>query len=109
MTEKIDRTSYRPAQVNVSEIASLVKSHPEISVVDQYNQQLEELFLLRNPQYKFNKEYKEPLQNFIIETRSKQAPEEDGTWFYFPWNNQLVHYLPEDLHFEMRTGRNKNL
>lgn len=32
-----------------------------------------------------------------------------GTWAWFPWISTLVHFLPEDLHTELRTGRNRNL
>jgi hypothetical protein len=35
--------------------------------------------------------------------------ETTGTWFYFPWNNKLIHFLPEEEYLELRTARNKNL
>lgn len=32
-----------------------------------------------------------------------------GVWAWFPWISTLMHVLPEDLHTELRTGRNRNL
>jgi hypothetical protein len=98
---------YLPVPVRSIEIEQLKKQHPELIITDSYRDQLEELFLLRNPRFKFDKNYQEPLAAFLKEQNPDGTA--DGNWFYFPWSNTLAHYLPEPVHFEMRTGRNKNL
>jgi molybdopterin/thiamine biosynthesis adenylyltransferase len=78
-------------------------------VVDQYERNLEELFLLRNPRCRFDKNYAQALAAFKKTHFGKRPPKAAGRWFYYPWSETLVHFLPEKLHFELRTGRNKNL
>ena len=100
-----DQSSYKSVAVSRGGIDGLVKKHPEIAVVDELRRNLEELFLLRNPAYRFDKNYQSAFEKFF-------APYDKAdfdNWFYFPWLNSLVRYLPEDLHLELRTGRNKYL
>lgn len=100
------KIAWRPIQIHhPAEIQHIKNRHPELTIVDQYEQQLEDVFLLRHPQYRFNHNYQKPFQNFV----KKQVQQKTGNWFYFPWLNSLIHVLPENLHLEMRTGRNRNL
>jgi tRNA threonylcarbamoyladenosine dehydratase len=32
-----------------------------------------------------------------------------GNWFYYPWLRTVIHFLPDAMHQELRTGRNRNL
>ncbi|PIR82244.1 thiamine biosynthesis protein ThiF [Candidatus Kaiserbacteria bacterium CG10_big_fil_rev_8_21_14_0_10_59_10] len=80
-----------------------------LRVIDEYETLLEDLFFIRNPRFKFDENHERELEAFIDEYKGKQRLEDLGEWFYFPWNHSLVHYLPEDEHFEIRTARNKNL
>ena len=75
---------------------------PSPKVVDCFDEQVKELFFIRNPQFRFNK-YSD--QEFI--EFKKRTP--SGLWHYFPWLNTAVHLLPESEFFELRTARNKNL
>jgi molybdopterin/thiamine biosynthesis adenylyltransferase len=78
-------------------------------VLDTYREQLEDLFLIRNPKYKFNKNYQGEFEIFL-KSHSLGKPLQDcGKWVYFPWNKTLVHYLDDATHQEIRTARNKNL
>ena len=78
-------------------------------VLDYYGAMLKELFLVRNPQYRFNPNYETELAAFIKDHAGGKPLEEAGNWFYFPWNKLLAHYLPDAMHQELRTARNKNL
>lgn len=78
-------------------------------VVDRFDLLLEDLFLIRNPKYKFIKDYRAELAAFTEEYIGGKFPEESGVWFYFPWNSTLAHYLPAAEHLELRTARNKYL
>ncbi len=78
-------------------------------VIDNYADLVEELFLIRNPGYRFNKNYKGHFDEFIKEHLDGKTSAEAGSWFYFPWNRLLIHYLPDDMHQELRTARNRNI
>jgi hypothetical protein len=80
-----------------------------VVVVDRYDLLLEDLFLIRNPRFKFIKEYQEELRAFTAEYAKGQPMEEVGEWFFFPWNKTLAHYLPHEEHQEIRTARNRNI
>jgi molybdopterin/thiamine biosynthesis adenylyltransferase len=77
-------------------------------VIDTYRLQLEDLFLIRNPHFRFNKNYQKDLTKFVKEHTKGLPLEKCGNWVYFPWNGLLVHYLEDSLHQELRTARNKN-
>lgn len=78
-------------------------------IVDAYDALLDELFQVRNPKYKFIPEYKEDCAAFKKDYLAGKPMEEDGEWFYFPYAKNLIHYLPDAVHQELRTARNKNL
>jgi len=84
------------------------KYHVDI-LIDDYDKQLEELFLIRNPRMRFVHDYKQELNNFIELETSSQDLKFCGTWFYFESSRTLMHYFHEEQHFELRTARNKNL
>jgi molybdopterin/thiamine biosynthesis adenylyltransferase len=77
-------------------------------VIDTYRLQLEDLFLIRNPRFRFNKNYQKDFAKFVKEHTKELPLEKCGNWVYFPWNGFLVHYLEDSLHQELRTARNKN-
>jgi molybdopterin/thiamine biosynthesis adenylyltransferase len=79
------------------------------TVLDRYDLLIEDLFLIRTPRFKFIKEYQTELQEFTEAYCADKSLTEVGEWFFFPWNKTLVHYLPEDEHFEIRTARNRNI
>jgi len=106
----MDKSKHIVVEAKNESLAFLQKKFPGCAVVDTYVQQLEELFLIRNPKYRFNKEgYKEELGKFIKEHAGGGDTSNVGSWVYFPWNKLLTHYLSDVLHQELRTARNKNL
>jgi len=107
--ERIDHNSYKPIQVAGETVSKYSADHPGLIIADQYKKNLEELFLLRNPGYRFNKQYREDFDRFAKDHAGSNPEEKLGSWFYFPWINTLVHYLAEELHQELRTGRNRYL
>ena len=94
------------SQTSIKEFSNL---HPVESVIDFYDELLKELFLIRNPRYKFEKDISNDLKIFIDEHNKGRTNVEVGKWFYFPWNKIIAHYLDEPLHLELRTARNKFL
>lgn len=69
--------------------------------IDAFNPELKELFKVRYPKFKNNKE---KMEAFL-----KKADAIQGVHVYFPWNNTVVYILPKDLFLEVRSARNKNL
>ncbi|MBI5306611.1 ThiF family adenylyltransferase [Candidatus Wolfebacteria bacterium] len=69
--------------------------------IDTFDSELKELFKIRYPKFKNNKE---KLKEFL-----KKSQKIKSVYVYFPWNNNVARILPENLFFEIRTARNKNL
>lgn len=78
-------------------------------VVDEIDDQMVELFQIRHPESIFTKITKSQLSDFKNSFYKEKDKQLFGSWAYYPWNNHLVHFLPEELHTEIRTSRNKNL
>lgn len=78
-------------------------------VSDNYQEQLKELFIIKNPPLALDggleKEFEEYLRSL---TKSRSLPEQ-GKWVFFPWLHELVHILDDDDFQKVRTARNKNL
>ena len=90
-------------------IEDFKRVNPINQAIDEYKNLLEELFLIRNPRYRFDKNYSAEFEKFIKDHIGAGTIESAGNWFYFPWNKFLVHFLPDDMHQEIRTARNKNI
>ena len=96
---------WQPISIVADKFDLFVSEKPNVFIVDETKKNLEELFLLKNPKYRFDKNYSNEFNKFLVSFDNKNF----GNWFYFPWINSLVRYLPEAMHLELRTGRNKNL
>jgi len=93
----------------IKDLKTIKKEYCPYKVIDTYKEQLEDLFLIRNPHYKFNKNYQDDFEKFVNSQAIDGSLEKCGSWVYFPWNNILVHYLSDPDHQEVRTARNRNL
>jgi len=98
----------KPELIQSKDLKQVIEAR-KASVIDVYRELLEDLFLIRNPKFKFDKNYTKELEIFIKQHTGDGDMRESGSWFYFPWNNQLVHYLSDTEHQEIRTTRNRNL
>jgi len=78
-------------------------------IVDEIESQITELFQIRHPKILLKKTPKSQLLDFRESFYKERDKKFFGFWVYYPWNNHLVHFLPEKLHTEIRTSRNKNL
>ncbi len=88
---------------------NLFSSYEISRSLDLYDELLEELFLIRNPQYKFNPNYTTEFQQWKAALETAQPALAHGMWAYFPWSKIAVRVLPDAEHLELRTARNKNL
>lgn len=105
---EIIKMSTRKAADKLSDLLSQVHV---TQVVDNYDEQLAELFISKNAHlYKASLEVKrQSIADYLVQHYGSKPPWQMGSWVYYPWNGQLVHVLREDLFWELRTIRNKNL
>ncbi len=78
-------------------------------VVDDYEEQLFELFQVNNPTLVYTPNFKESFAVHLNEVKVKLPLSQQGKWVYFPWSSTLVHILDETAFFRVRTARNRNL
>ncbi|MCL5666961.1 MAG: ThiF family adenylyltransferase [Patescibacteria group bacterium] len=113
LKDNTDRESWKAVKINpeknVKKQILVAGGNSHFNVIDRYLEQLEEIFLLRHPQCRFNPNYQNDRIQLLNKHLNGKAAAAKGSWFYFPWQNTLAHFLPEKLHLELRTGRNRNL
>lgn len=90
-------------------LSDLVGRLAPTAVLDSIDEQMEDLFLIRNPKYKFLPDHRDAFFEFQREIFGPHKKEYYGTWAFFPWSKSLIHILPEAEWHETRTGRNRNL
>jgi len=92
------------------QLSELLDKHPHTSVIDTYETQLKELFILDNPWLNMNPpQLEKEFATFKQKHFSKQQPYEAGNWVYLSWRQTLLHILDDDGFQQVRTGRNRNL
>ena len=94
---------------NGQSLKDFVDTYKPITTIDKYEDMLDELFQIRNPKFKFIPDHTKEFAEFLTEYKEGKELIETGEWVFFPWSRVLLHVLPEDMHFEVRTARNKNL
>jgi molybdopterin/thiamine biosynthesis adenylyltransferase len=103
MDDKIKPIILDSKKVDIRKIKKLYKT---TTIIDSYKLQLEDYFLIKNPKYKFIKDYKDDFEIFLKKFLKNKSLKESGKWIYFPWNKKVIHCLDEKLLFETRTARN---
>lgn len=114
MTQGVRATAYKPEILNAANPSDrkrlAVLNASALRVVDELQGQFEELYKIRHPDSVLRKPSGEQVRAFITaQTGSAKIPETYGVWGWYPWTGTLVHFLPEELHTELRTARNRNL
>lgn len=74
------------------------------SIKDIYQDQLAEYFEITHPDKRLSPEFENLVAEFIAAEGSR-----GGSWVYLPWSGELVHMVPEERLFALRTNRNRNL
>ncbi|MFF1614748.1 ThiF family adenylyltransferase [Amycolatopsis sp. NPDC058278] len=102
-TASPDRETWRPVLHTAAELDALLASGNVREVHDTIDDQLTELVRSREPQCRDRVE---------IERRKREqlagaAPWEYGTWAWYPWSGRLVHVLPREEFWLVRTDRNR--
>ena len=88
----------------------LCAASPHLSVIDTYETQLRELFVLHHPPlYQDRARLAAEFAPYRDAHYAGREPWQAGVWAYLPWREVLLHLLP-DADFQcVRTARNRNL
>ena len=91
-------------------LEQLLAQHPHTRIVDTYETQLKELFILNNPPLQMNPpEAEKQFATYRDEHYGKSEPWQAGQWVYLSWRHTLLHILNDEGYQTVRTGRNRNL
>lgn len=78
-------------------------------VIDDYKEQQNELFAVKNANMVYAPDFKKKFEDYYS-TLEKECPVwQSGRWAYFPWLSKMSHILEEGDFQMVRTARNKNL
>src|SRR5438309_769183 len=96
---------------SVKELEELVTNQRITLIVDNYDEQLAELFISQNAQlYKAPSEVKtSSIKDYLAKHYRNRPTWQQGSWVYYPWSGELVHLLGRDLFWQLRTVRNHYL
>jgi molybdopterin/thiamine biosynthesis adenylyltransferase len=72
-------------------------------VQDLYFKSLRELYYVRNPEVKKRNNDQSIINDFIKKNNFKSS------WVYLPWKNLLIKFVDENVYFELRTARNRQI
>lgn len=103
-----DRTSWRPVihdprnRENRERLRILFED-PSLTIHDAIEEQLDELVATLNPARPSSIADRKEL---VREHLGDCAPRDYGRWVLYPWSRRLVHLLPPDEYFALRTNRN---
>ena len=110
LCKKPDRNTFKPKLFlpsidhDVHLLEQLLESNSNIVVHDRIDEQLKELFKIRNPKQKLSEN---DLDGLLHEWTQNNSIDSYGVWVYYPWNETLIHLLPEEEFIELRTSRNQ--
>lgn len=87
-------------------VEQLKQEYPDALFLDTIEEQLKELYKVRNPQV--SEVDTSEFDTFVKNEVGDKTLHSYGSWVYFPWKNTFVHVLGEEAFFEVRTNRNNN-
>ena len=93
-------------------LISLLEKNKDLRIIDNFDSWLKESFIIKFPKFKSEKSliknplYLEFCKENNIDLKNKIF---SGVWVFYPWKNQLIHFIQEILYYEVLTARNKFL
>jgi hypothetical protein len=91
-------------------LEELLDKEPQLAIIDTYETQLKEFFVLQNPPLHIMHEQRD--KEFAVFRDQRYGSGEAwqaGKWIYLSWRNVLLHILDDAEYQQVRTGRNRNL
>lgn len=113
--EKRDQFEFNPEILNLSlqsdlkKIKKLLNSGKIRFTVDDYKEQLRELFGIQNPSLTVTPNFEHEFSEYYLDLEKKSPIFKMGRWIYYPWMFSAVHVLNDKDFQVVRTARNKNL
>jgi len=112
-----DKESWQPIVIDMAgahatkRFERLVTEQHITRVIDNYDEQLAEALVSRQPQlYQASYEVKQAsLEDYLKKHYSHRPAWRMGSWVYYPWSGYLVHVLEKAVFLEARTIRNRDL
>ncbi len=93
-----------------SKLEDLLEKNPHTKIVDTYDTQLLESFVLDHPALHINHpERDRQFKDYRDQHYGTQEAWQAGKWVYLPWRHILLHILDDASYQKVRTGRNRNL
>lgn len=94
-------------------VAKFFSARKVLSVSDDYEEQLRELFGIQHPSWVYAPDFGAKFKGYHKSLQQKALPKkslaEHGRWVFYPWLGSLVHILSEPDFQLVRTARNRNL
>lgn len=115
LLEKKDEAGSEPIFFDLSQtadqkkLATLFDERKIQHVSDDFEEQHQELFAVKNPTIVYTPGFKEKFAEYYEGLKAEKPLREHGLWVLYPWLSKLVHILPENDFFTVRTARNRNL
>ncbi len=92
------------------ELVELLEKNPHTQIIDTYESQLLDYFVLQNPPLYLNPpERDKQFEEYKKDHYGENEPHQAGKWVYLAWRHTLLHILNDDAYQVVRTGRNRNL
>lgn len=92
------------------QFTQLLEKKSTLRIIDTYEQQLKELFVIQNPALNL---FREKRDSEFISYRDNhygsKEPHQAGLWVYLPWRDTVLHILTDNQFQIVRTARNRNL
>lgn len=115
--QKLDPKPQHPVLIDMTlkgserELELLTTKNMVTHVVDNYDEQLAELYLSQDAHlYRANEEVQISSIRDLLQEHYHSLPSwKLGTWAYYPWNGELVHVIEKSLFQELRSIRNRDL
>ncbi len=99
---------YKPIFISThSELLDFVKKNPHIEIIDAFERQLKELYIIENTQDL--PEDKKAIFRSTSFKKFRKSKLGDYVYIYYPWNCTLVKSVKNEEYFILKTNRNKDL
>ncbi|MEK7643220.1 MAG: ThiF family adenylyltransferase [Patescibacteria group bacterium] len=107
--------NWKPVIFDASHIDDKTRLHELLQsdkvqyVVNDYEEQLKELFQVQDPSKVYTPEFNGLFASYLEGLKKERPTNEHGRWIYYPWLSTLVHALEPDSFQLVRTARNQHL